>query len=68
VRTTTGKPEKLPYVSKVRIVDGDDGRIYIAERSDACGLITIMRGTMDYFQECVFENQPRYAELAALFA
>jgi hypothetical protein len=66
VRTTTGKPKALPYASRVRIVDGDDGRIYIAEQS--VFMISIMRGTMDYAHEVVFEGQPRFAELAALFA
>ncbi len=30
VRTTTGAPKTLTYARKARIVDGDDGRIYIA--------------------------------------
>jgi hypothetical protein len=67
VRTTTGRPRALNYAPKVRIVDGDDGRIYIAHLTNY-GHISIMRGTMDYGHDTVFEHEPRYAELAALFA
>ena len=49
-----------PYV-------GDDGRTYIAERS-LYGHITIMQGTMKFQHEVVHENDPRHAELLALFA
>jgi hypothetical protein len=68
VRTTTGKPKALTYASRVRIVDGDDGRIYIAEQSIHYRMISIMRGTMDYQHESVCQGEPRYAELTALFA
>ena len=66
VRTTTGKPKKLTYAVKVRIVDGDDGRTYIAELS-RYGLISIMRGTFDYQQEVIYQSDPRYSEILALF-
>jgi hypothetical protein len=67
VRTTTGSPKKLTYVHKARIVDGDDGRTYIAEYSPAHHLITIMRGDFKHQHEEVFEDNPRFAKLLALF-
>jgi hypothetical protein len=72
VRITTGAPKKLTYARKARIVDGDDGRLYIAElrQPSLSGFrhITIMRGTMDYqAEQPIFEDNPRYPELLALF-
>ena len=66
VRTTTGKPKKLTYALTVRFVDGDDGRLYVAELS-RYGHITIMRGTFDYEQETVYSDNPRHADLLSLF-
>jgi hypothetical protein len=66
VRVTTGAPKKLTFARKMRIVDGDDGRTYIAALTDY-GHITIKRGDMKYDQESVFERDPRHAELLALF-
>ena len=67
VRTTTGEPKKLTYAKMARIVDGSDGRTYIAEYS-AYGHISIMRGDMKFHQETVHERDPRYAEVLELFA
>jgi hypothetical protein len=67
VRVTTGAPKKLTFAHKMRIVDGDDGRTYIAGLSNY-GHITIMRGDMKFNEETVFEREPRHAELLALFA
>ena len=67
VRVTTGAPKKLTYAVKSRIVDGDDGRTYIAELT-AYGHITIMRGDMKFNEESIFERDSRYAEMRALFA
>lgn len=66
VRVTTGAPKKLTFARKMRIVDGDDGRTYIATLS-SYGHITIFQGNMQYNEESVFEDNPRYAELRALF-
>ena len=66
VRVTTGAPKKLTYARKMRIVDGDDGRTYIAALT-AYGHVSIMRGDMKYSEEAVFENDPRYPALRALF-
>jgi hypothetical protein len=67
VRTTTGAPKKLTFARKARIVDGDDGRTYIAELT-IFAHITIMRGDMKFHHETIFASDPRYAELLALFA
>lgn len=67
IRTTTGAPKKLTFAQKMRIVDGDDGRTYIAELS-FYGHITIMRGDMKFNEETVHTSDPRYAEIFALFA
>lgn len=67
VRVTTGEPKKLTYTGKARIVDGDDGRIYIAERSPTYRHVSIMRGDMKYQHEVVHEGDPRYPELLKLF-
>jgi hypothetical protein len=67
VRVTTGAPKKLTFARKMRIVDGDDGRTYIAELS-VYGHITIMRGDMKFNEETIFDREPRHAELRELFA
>jgi hypothetical protein len=67
VRTTTGDPKMRTYAKMARIVDGSDGRTYIAEFS-MYGHITIMRGDMKFQHETVFERDSRYAELLELFA
>lgn len=66
VRTTVGAPKKLTYAHKVRIVDGDDGRTYIAELS-AYGFISVMRGDMKYQHESIFPENPAYPAVAAFF-
>lgn len=66
VRVTTGAPKKLTYALKMRIVDGDDGRTYIAALT-AYGHITVWRGDMQHTVESVFERDPRHAELLSLF-
>ena len=66
VRVTTGAPKKLTFARQMRIVDGDDGRTYIAALTDY-GHITIHRGDMKFHHETVFERDPRYPSLLALF-
>lgn len=65
VRTTTGAPKTLTYAVKARIVDGDDGRIYIAELNRA--YINIMRGDMRFQQEMIFPHDSRFVETLQLF-
>lgn len=64
-RKSTAK--KLTYASKARIVDGDDGRTYVLELSAMYGHINVMRGDMKYYQEVIYELNPRYPELLRLF-
>jgi hypothetical protein len=67
VRTTDGAPKKLTYAVKARIVDGDDGRTYIAELS-IYGHVSIMRGDMKFEHETIWPDNPRYAAALELFA
>jgi hypothetical protein len=67
VRRTTGAAKKLTFAGKMRIVDGDDGKTYIAALT-GYGHITIHCGDMKYQHETVFERDARYPELLALFA
>jgi hypothetical protein len=67
VRVTTGNPKKLTFAKMARIVDGSDGRTYIAEYT-AYGFISIMRGDMKIQHEAIFQENPRYNEVLELFA
>ncbi len=67
VRVTTGAPKKLTYATKARIVDGDDGRTYIAELT-CYGFVSIMRGDMKFQQETIFQKDERYPMALELFA
>lgn len=66
----TGKPsatKKLTYAAQVRIVDGDDGKTYLAEWSPGYGFITVMQGNMQFQAEVVHGWDPRFADLLNLF-
>lgn len=66
----TGKPNAtkvLTYSHKVRIVDGDDGRTYIAEYSSTFHFVTIMRSDMKFQEETLFPDNARFAAVMALF-
>lgn len=65
VRTTDGAPKKLTFAKLARIVDGDDGRTYIAKLTEY-GFVSIMRGDMKIQHENIFPNDARYAELVEL--
>lgn len=69
VRVTTGAPVKLTFAKRMRIVDGDDGRTYIA-RDHGDGMVSIFRGDMKYEHEgasSIGRLSDRYAELMELF-
>jgi hypothetical protein len=66
VRVTTGRPIKMAYARQVRIVDGDDGRIYIAELT-AYGFVSVMRGDMKIQEEVIRGGDQRYSQVRALF-
>lgn len=69
VRVTTGAPKKLTFARKMRIVDGDDGKTYIAALS-SYGHITMWQGNMQYNVPggAVFPQDAQYPELLALFS
>lgn len=76
MRTTinpkTGRPsapKKLTYASKARIVDGDDGKTYIAMLSSSYRLVSVMQSNMQFQAESINESgdPARYAEMIALF-
>lgn len=67
VRITDGAPKKLTFAKLARIVDGDDGRTYIAEYS-IYGHVSIMRGDMKFQHEVIHSDNPRFAEVLELFA
>lgn len=66
VRTTTGKPKTLTYAKQARIIDGDDGKTYIAELT-MYGHISIMRGDFKFNEETIFERDERYPAMLAMF-
>jgi hypothetical protein len=67
VRITTGAPKKLTYAKLARIVDGSDGKTYIAEYT-IYGSISIMRGDMKHQHEWIHTESPRYNAIRELFA
>jgi len=67
VRTTDGAPKKLTFAKMARIVDGSDGRTYLAMLT-VYDSISIMKGDMKYQQEYISERSERYAHALELFA
>jgi hypothetical protein len=59
-------PKKLTFARLVRIVEGSDGRTYIAELTRS-GFVSIMQSNMKFEEESIFERDPRYAAVRALF-
>jgi hypothetical protein len=62
--TTTGAPKKMAYAKQMRIVDGDDGRTYVAWLRGS--YIEIRCGDMRY-KEINWAENPRYSMALALF-
>jgi hypothetical protein len=65
-RTTTGATKALTFAKQMRIVDGDDGKTYVAALT-MYGHVTIHRGDMKYVEESVHSGDARYPALLALF-
>jgi hypothetical protein len=61
-----GAPKFLTYARKARIVDGSDGKTYIAQLT-LPGFITIVRGDMRYDEEVIHSDDSRYSNALALF-
>ena len=60
------KPKKTTYSTKARIVDGPDGKTYIAELSEY-GHITIMQSNLQYQHESYHNGDSGFSDIAALF-
>jgi hypothetical protein len=60
-------PKKLTYARKVRIVDGDDGKTYLIEKT-LYGFVSVMRSDMKFQHETLHEDNERFAAVDALFA
>lgn len=67
VRTTTGKPKKLTYGRMARIVDGDDGKTYVAVLAAGYEFIVIYRGDFKFHEETLFPDNSRYAGVRKMF-
>lgn len=68
-RTSFGRvsaPKLATFAAKARIVDGDDGRTYIINLT-SFRHISVHAGDMKHSVEAIFEEDPRYAEVLALF-
>lgn len=59
-------PKKLTYAREMVIVDGDDGKTYIAQLS-FYGHITIACGDMRFEHEVIHADSPRYEALRSFF-
>jgi hypothetical protein len=68
----TGKPaglKVLTFSKQQRIVDGSDGKTYIACNNRDYGFITIYQGNMQFqAEDPVWPKDPRFAEMLKLFA
>lgn len=60
------KPKTLTYADKVRIVDGDDGKTYFLEQSRFSTHLSVMQSNMQFQQELIDAEDPRYEALCAL--
>jgi len=63
-----GEPKKLTYSAVQRIVDGSDGKTYIAALRLPYGFITIYQGNLQYSEEIIFphDNEARFRQICAL--
>ena len=60
------KPKTTTYSDKAMIVDGSDGRTYIAELS-LWGSVTIRKSDLHMQHEYISDTSENYAEVLALF-
>lgn len=56
----------LTFALRTRIVDGDDGKTYLACLTEF-GHVSIHQSNMQFSQEAIFPADPRYAAVRALF-
>lgn len=67
----TGKPsatKKLTYGRQARIVDGSDGKTYIVTHTGMYDFYYVMQSNMQYTAESIMGDDPRFADMRALFA
>ena len=70
INPKTGKydtPKKLTYAKQARIVDGDNGKTYILERTMYSGLLSVMRGDMKYQEENINDKDSRFNTFMTFF-
>lgn len=70
INPKTGRPSAtkvMTYSHRVRIVDGDDGKIYLIEHTPAYRHISVMQGNVQFCEETIYSDDPRYAEVMKLF-
>jgi len=62
------KPKLSTYSDWVRIVDGSDGKTYIAHYSEMCSMFTIEQSNMKFNEESISRSSDvdRYTELVKL--
>lgn len=63
---TPAAPKALTYARRVVIVDGSDGRTYIAELS-LYGHVSVMQSNMQFQAESIHGGDPRLPAMLALF-
>ena len=61
------KPKKLTYARQALIVNGDDNKTYILERSIYSSILSVMRGDMKHQEENIYLDDPRYITLLSFF-
>lgn len=65
---TLSAPKKLTFADRMRIVDGSDGKTYILEdNSRSYDHLTVMQSNMKFTEESIYKDDPRFAQLKALF-
>lgn len=64
---TLSAPKKLTFARQVRIVDGSDSRTYVIELVRNFDFISVKQSNMQFDEENIFDNDPRFAAIRALF-
>lgn len=63
-----GAAKTLTYADKMRIVDGSDGKTYIAALSRTFGMVSVMQSNMQFQEEVIHKGDgQRWADVQALF-
>jgi hypothetical protein len=62
------KPKYTTYGATARIVEGDDGRTYVLLLVQGRSHISVVQSNLDFQEEAIFPDDPRYPALLALLA